>query len=135
MPTIKQKTAYKEVVKGSTIVSAMKVAGYSEKTSKRTNKLTNTKGFKELIDKHLSDSKLAKVHDEGLKATKLHNVGNKTIETEDYATRHKYLETGYKIKGQLAPQEQTTNIQQNIAFFIKQQEKPNYIETENITDS
>ena len=132
MPTIKQKTAYKEVVKGSTITKAMKVAGYSKETSKRTNKLTNTKGFKELIDKHLSDSKLAKVHDEGLKATKLHNTGSKTLTTEDYAVRHKYLETAYKLKG-LTNVEQAPVTMQNIALFIKEREGPLHIESEDVT--
>ena len=130
MPTIKQKTAYKEVVKGSTITNAMQVAGYSKETSKRTNKLTNTKGFKELIDKHLSDSKLAKVHSEGLKATKLHNTGKETIETKDFAVRHKYLETAYKLKG-LTNLEQAPQVLNNIAVFIKEREqKPLHLEVD-----
>ena len=122
MPTIKQKVAYKEVVKGSTITKAMRTAGYSKETSKRTNKLVNTKGFQELIEKYLSDSKLAKVHADGLKATKPIIIKNKREDTEDYAVRHKYLETAYKLKGLLTQQDQAPNILQNIALFIRNRE-------------
>lgn len=94
MATIKVREAFKKVVKGSSLTSAMKDVGYSVETSKRTNKLTNTKGWKELLDKSISDKKLIKVLDEGLSAGKM---VNEELEA-DYAVRHKYLETGLKLK-------------------------------------
>lgn len=62
MATVKQKLVFKEVVKGSTISSAMVKAGYAKSTSKRTNKVTATDGWKELMDTHLSESSLAQAH-------------------------------------------------------------------------
>ncbi len=47
----------------------------------------------------MSDTKLAKVHDEGLKATTLY--GKDAVEHPDYGVRHRYLETAYKLKGKL----------------------------------
>lgn len=106
MATVKQKEVFKSVVKGSTISKAMKEAGYSIESSKRTNKVTATKGWQELIDKYVPDRELARVHKEGLSATKyetrLTGKGESEIEeVPDYSVRHKYLESGYKIKGKL----------------------------------
>jgi len=71
MATVKQKVAFKEVVNGSTLTKAMKVAGYSVETSKRTNKLTATKGWEELMQTFIPDEELAKKHHEQLNSSKL----------------------------------------------------------------
>ncbi len=104
MSTIKQKIAFKEVVNGSTITAAMKKAKYAPSTSERTNKLTATKGWAELVDEFISDKALAKVHKEGLNAKTWYSEGfgkgeTVLVEKPDYAVRHKYLESGYKLKG------------------------------------
>src|SRR3990167_3234202 len=108
MPTIKQKIAVKELgVNGGNISKAMIKAKYSNRKGKiRTDKLTKTKGFKELMDKSLPDSILLKVHREGLGASKkVFKNNNESGEIEmvseepDYFARHKYLESAYKIKG------------------------------------
>lgn len=105
MATIKQKRAFKEVVNGSTLTNAMKVAKYSATTVKRTNKLTGTKGWQELMDKFIPDKELAKVHQEGLRATRTFSSHTEPDRIEpDYATRHKYLDSGYKLKGKYAPE-------------------------------
>lgn len=122
MPTIRQKKAFKEVVNGSTLKGAMRKAGYSNETSKRTNKLTKTKGWQELMNKHLPDSLLAKVHKEGLSAGKKifkNNVTSGEIEEvgveADYQTRHRYLDSAYKLKGLYAPEKSVTlNVNANI---------------------
>lgn len=44
----------------------------------------------------LPDDLLARVHSEGLNATRIEDDG------PDYAVRHKYLETAYKLKGSYA---------------------------------
>lgn len=67
MSGLRQEIAFKEVVKGSTLSAAMKTAGYAETTSLRTNKLTNTKKWQELVARHISDNKIAKLHDRLLK--------------------------------------------------------------------
>lgn len=106
MATLRQKKVFKEVVNGSTISSAMVKAGYSLSTAKRTNKVTRTKGWEEMMEQHLPDSLLAKTHKEGLKASKTqYKNNNETGEIEqvgvepDFAVRHKYLDSAYKLKG------------------------------------
>lgn len=106
MATIKQKLAFKKVVRGSTITQAMKDVHYAPSTAARTNKLTASKGFQELIDKHISEEALTKVHAQGLKATltKFTPEGD-LLKLPDYAVRHKYMETGYKVRGKLKNEE------------------------------
>lgn len=131
MATIKQKLAFKEAVKGSSLTKAMVKAGFSKKSAKHTNTLTRTKGWHELIDKYISEEDLMKVHKAGLRATK--TVYGATIgedgeelsdaqETPDFAVRHKYLETGYKVRGRLkeTPNAPPTNI---INIFASEQLK------------
>ena|SRR3990167_3719072 len=108
MPTFKQKKAFKAVLNGSTITKAMVRAGYSKTTASTTGKLTNTKGWHELMDENFPDELLAKKHKEGLNATikKPHlidrdNKGKPIYEykrEEDFSTRHKYLDSAYKLK-------------------------------------
>lgn len=110
MATLKQKLAFKEVgVNGGIISKAMVKAGYASSTSKRTDKLTQRKGWKELVDKFISDEKLAKVHSEGLEAVTYYTEGlgkgeTVLVEKPDFAVRHRYLDTGYKIRGRLNPE-------------------------------
>jgi len=111
MATYKQKEAFKKVVKGSSLTKAMKDVGYADSTSKRTNKLTNTLGWKELLEKYIPDKDLAVVHKQGLKATKLFTSQTEPDKVEpDFSTRHKYLDTAYKLKGKYAPEKFETEI-------------------------
>ena len=115
MATLKQKKAFKAVVNGSTIKAGMLQAGYSEETAKRTNKVTRTKGWQELMEKHLPDALLAKKHKEGLDAVtkKPHLVDRddkgrpvyEYVSEDDFAVRHKYLDSAYKLKGRYAESE------------------------------
>lgn len=99
MPTIKQKQVFEKVVKGSTISGAMKEVGYASSTSKRTNKITKSDGWLELLKKHIPDSKLAKVLDDGLEAFRISSsLTEPDRVVPDFAVRHKYLETGLKLK-------------------------------------
>lgn len=109
--TIKQKRAFKEVgVNGGNISKAMVAAGYSVEVAKRTDKLTNTKGWQELMEEYLPDELLTKVHVEGLAATKIHTSHTEPDQlVPDFSTRHKYLETGYKIKNKI-PEESKTEV-------------------------
>lgn len=75
MATLKQKKAFREIgVNGGNISKAMSSAGYSPSVSKRTDKLTNTVGWKELMDKYLPDSKLGEKHQQLLNSTKVEHM-------------------------------------------------------------
>ena len=131
MATVKQKLAFRKVLKGMPISHAMKAVNYAKTTSGNTTKLTASKGWHELIDKYISDEALMKVHREGLKATyvrKEYDEENKKaeiIKEPDYAVRHKYLETGYKIKGRLKNEgEGNTFNQLNIFWQGKGRDNP-----------
>ena len=86
--------------------------------------------FQELIDKYISEEALAKVHNEGLKAGKrIFKNNNSTGEIEevgfepDYAVRHKYLETGYKVRGRMKEHEKPGDIYNQFNFFDGKQLK------------
>ncbi len=69
MATIKAKQVFRKALKGTPISTAMVEAGYSEKSNVAT--LTRTQGWKDLVDKHISDEKLAKAHGELLDQTEV----------------------------------------------------------------
>lgn len=133
MATIKQKKALKALMEnGGNLGKAMRTAGYSETTALNPQNLTEADGFKELIAKVLPDEMLVKVHKEGLKATskKPHLIDRddkgrpvyEYVEETDFATRHRYLETAYKLHGRLMERiDHTTKgkaiINNNIAFI------------------
>ena len=93
MPTTKHKKAFKEVLNGANISKAMIKADYAPSTARSTGKLTRTKGWQELMDKHLSDSLLAKRHRELL---------NKTESGQPHSDVKGALDMAYKLKGSYA---------------------------------
>jgi hypothetical protein len=118
-PTIKQKLAVKEIVEnGSSVAAAMRKVGYSAQTAKDPGKLTRSEGFQCLMEEMgLSDDVFVTVLKEGLQATKAVVMGTKSEESfvdvaPDFPTRHKYLETGLRLKG-LVRIDTQTNIQFN----------------------
>lgn len=71
MPTIRQKKAFKHVVENHGNVSrAMLEAGYDPTTAKNPKNLTDSIGWKQLMDEYMSDSELAKKHRELLDQVK-----------------------------------------------------------------
>ena len=109
MPTIKQKKAFQETgVNGGNISQAMRVAGYSPSAVKRTDKLTRTKGWEELMKQHLPDSLLAKRHMELLnkKEVIVTHIGRESkvemTEQPDVQAVSKGLDMAYKLKGKYA---------------------------------
>lgn len=101
--TIKQHIAMKKIVEnGGNVSKAMIEAGYSPKTAENPQKLTQSKTWQEYLEEYLPDVKLAKVHSEGLEATKWKMSHTEPDEeVPDYAVRHKYLDTAYKLKKRL----------------------------------
>lgn len=83
------------------IGKVIRKAGYSEEVSKKPKLVTQSLGFKQVLEKAgITDDKLAKVMDEGLSAMKVvtsHTEPDK--EFPDHPTRHKFLETAVKLKG------------------------------------
>lgn len=83
----------------------LKDVGYSDSVSESPTFVTRSQGFIELLEKAgVTDDKLAKVLDEGLNASKAVVMGKESSESfvdiqPDYAIRHKYLETGLRLKG------------------------------------
>ena len=128
MPTIRQKKAFKEVLNGSTISGAMVKAGYSPTTASTTGKLTNTKGWEELLQKHLPDRVLTKKHRELLEkrevvlTSKRSETGEKVFEVLDQPETQavsKALEMAYKLKGRYSD---SPLIQVNIANILNKVE-------------
>ncbi len=58
----------------------------------------------------IPDDLLTEVHLEGLRATRSVSLGDDygTDDVVDYAVRHKYLDTAYKLKGSYAPEKSLT---------------------------
>lgn len=117
MPTIRQKKAAIEIVENGGVVStAMIASGYSKNTAKTPSKLTDSDGFKELmIGMGIDDTKLLNVLNDGLNAMKIvtsHTEPDRDI--PDHPTRHKFLETGLKLRGILVENKQGNITQINI---------------------
>lgn len=102
-PTEKQKLAFKNLTeKHCSEKEALISAGFSEGTAQKPKNVTNTKGWQQLLDEYLPDEDLAKAHKEGMLAIKtergIDEEGNIKYFIPDYAVRHKYLDTAYKLK-------------------------------------
>ena len=81
-------------------------AGYSESTARQAaSAIEITETFKQLVNRVIPDDKLAKVMSEGLAASNSVTIGRgedaEVVDRPDYGIRHKYLETGLKVKGHL----------------------------------
>jgi hypothetical protein len=109
MPTLKQKKVVKELSEniGLPLGEAMRRAGYSKRTSETPQRLTDSKGWEELMKEHLPDKKLIEVHKAGLKATFTDKFNT---DEPDYSTRHKYLESAYKLKGSYAAEKHEVQV-------------------------
>lgn len=109
MPTSKQKRAAKNIVEnGGNVSKGMRDAGYSPATAKTPQKLTESKGWLELLDEYIPDDKLQEVLKDGLEAQRIisaMNTGKQAagatsdfIEVPDHAVRHRFLDTALKLK-------------------------------------
>lgn len=124
--TKKQKGFVKDYIKtGVGVVAARnnyEVANDNTARSIASENLTKPNIVKAIEDA-LPDELLARVHLEGLHATKIQGSGGMLISSEgiehadnevpDYATRHKYLDSAYKLKGSYAA-EKHANLNVNV---------------------
>lgn len=107
MSTIKQERAVKNMSEnGGNISKAMRDAGYTDVTAATPKKLTNSKGWHELMEKYYPDELLAQKHNQLLeKKEKVIRNNNKTGKLEvvetgeiDATAVSKGLDMAYKIK-------------------------------------
>ena len=110
MATIKQKLAAEKTMENNGIVSkSMKQVGYSPNTAKNPKVLTESKGWKELMEKYIPDNLLAKKHKELLtipKKVRTYIKGDLETEYEELDSNavSKGLDMGYKLKGKYTPE-------------------------------
>lgn len=103
MSTYKQKLAASKLVEfGGNIGKAMIAAGYSPKTAKTPQKLTNSRGFKSIVDM-ISPEEVAKKHRELLMSKKIVRVdtgrGYTYLVRPNYKVAIKALDLYYKVMG------------------------------------
>ncbi len=126
MATLRQKKALKAIVEnGGKISTGMRAAGYSPATAENPSKLTSTKGWAELLEEYLPDSKIVKALDDGIMATKWRgSFTEPDKKVEDYAVRAKYTELALKVKGKLIDKQEVSGPNgepQKIVFEIVEQ--------------
>lgn len=107
MATLRQKKALAKISEnvGMSMGEAMREVGYSEQTSKSPSRMTRTKGWQDLMNKHFPDSKLAALHKKLLEKKEVVILGvEKGVTDWEYTGQPhtdalKALETAYKLKG------------------------------------
>src|SRR3990167_6024130 len=126
MATTRAKLAVKNLGKSRTEEQALLSANYSPSYA-RSGQIKGTAGWNELMEKNLPDNLLARKHREGLNAVvkkpQLVDRDDKGrpvyeyIPEEDYSTRHKYLDTAYKLKRRY-PKEETGVPNNNLVVIV-----------------
>lgn len=102
---MRQKLAFQKAVENhGNISKAMVEAGYSEASAKNPKNLTDSKGWKELMEEYLPDSLLAQKHKELLtvnkKTTIVHDDESTEVREElDSNAIKAGLDMAYKLKG------------------------------------
>jgi hypothetical protein len=104
MATRKQKAVIPRLVEnGGNVSRAMREAGYSPATAKTPSKLTNSRGFQQLIKKYLPDNHVLQKHRQFLDAPRIVRTfkkGDLELEvTETDPSAVKALDLAYKIGG------------------------------------
>lgn len=92
---------------GGNVSRAMRDANLSDAYASNPQKMKASKGWQELLDEYIPEDLLQQKLKEGLGATK--TLGE-TPEV-DFQTRHKYLDTAFKLRGSYAAEKKdlTTN--------------------------
>ncbi len=139
-PTEKQQKAFQNVVEnGGNVSRGMKDAGYSKNTASTPQKLTESRGWEELVEEYLPDQKINEKISEGLEANKqlaarvifrkdaptsqsagelplASSTTDDFIEVPDFAVRHKYVETALKVKGRFIEKTDITSGGETLAI-------------------
>lgn len=135
MPSLKQKETFKNTLENGGIVSRAAKGIYSDSMAKNPQKITNTKGWEELLEQNIPDKLLAEKHRELLNAeikTRQTLKGELVWEEEkmDSNAVSKGLDMGYKLKGRYAP-EKTQSLVVNIEIEESEETKKMVEEYEN----
>jgi hypothetical protein len=110
MATEKQKMAFGKIVENhGNISKTMKEVGYSENSAVNPKNLTESKGWKELMEEHLPDRLLAEKHNELLNVPKkVRHFKKGELESEyeelDSQAISKGLDMAYKLKSKYTPE-------------------------------
>lgn len=107
--TIKQKLAAKKVLEntGRPMGQIMEEVGYKPGSVKNPQQLTESKGWKELMDKYLPDDKILDVHDQ-------------LLDSKRDEIRLGAVGLGYKVKGKLQPEAVNTfNVGEMSVRFVE----------------
>lgn len=103
-PKPKQKKAFKALIandmsqKPRPMGEILREVGYTKASSEKPFQVIRSKGFQELLEKHgITEDYLTGKLKEGLEADITYNTDGDT--RPDFVTRHKYLETGLRLKG------------------------------------
>ena len=98
--TFKQMKAIKAVVEdGLNIYQAKLKAGYSKTQAKKTDRLTKSDAWREVMNEYLPDYKLFKKHEEALEATKWNDFTGER--EQDHYIRLRAIDMAYKLKGRV----------------------------------
>ena len=113
--TIKQAKAINGVIaEGLNITQARLKAGYSPKTANKTEQLTKSGAWKEVMETYLPDHKLFKAHQDALEATKWNDFTGER--EEDHIVRLRAVDMGYKLKGHSMVNQGNSYQQINISY-------------------
>jgi|WetSurMetagenome_2_1015567.scaffolds.fasta_scaffold957761_1 hypothetical protein len=121
--SIRERKFIKGLIEGKSPSKAMVDAGYTQytawaKAKEKVKEVQVSETIQALMEKRgISDDRLTEVLEKGLEATKVisaliiakdgegmkdaNSMTRDFVDVEDYAIRHKYLETGLKLKGHL----------------------------------
>ena len=103
--TRKQKQAFvKSLENCGNISKSMREVGYSPNTAKNPKILTESKGWKELMDEFIPDSLLAERHQELLNKREYSKVDEEVIDQPETQAVSKGLDMAYKLKGSYEPE-------------------------------
>lgn len=109
MPTIKQKRAVDLMAdNGGNVSKAMRDAGYSPMTAKTPQKLTESDGFKELMEAYLPDDMLLRALSDDIEKKE----GNRKPE----------LELAFKVKGRMTEKVDVTTLGESVNPFTTEEQ-------------
>lgn len=116
MSGLKQDVVFQHVVKGGTISGGMVKAGYAPSTAQRTDKVTKTKRWQELVAKYISDQKIARLHDKLLNKQEVIALSDGTQHGahlewtgQPHSDAVKALEMAYRLKDKYPHDEEGGN--------------------------
>lgn len=117
-PTTRQLLAFNGMVEnGGSLASNLRKVGYSEAVARNPDKVTDSDGWQSLMEEYLPPELIARKHREGLDATKkeeIIDIDEKgrprkiVIDAPDFAVRHKYVDSAYKIMGKYKEEKDPT---------------------------